>query len=106
MDNEVLNLEYHKKRLILKALNQVGRIKYAAPKLGISERNLHRLKEQYDLKRVDGTWTIGKPFKHKPENAEKAEKVKRQPLSTKPVIKIEITDEKRDVVLRGKRLEA
>lgn len=35
-----LNLDYHKKRLILKALNKHKKHKLAASELGTSERNL------------------------------------------------------------------
>ncbi len=49
MEQEILNIEYHKKRLVLKALNLVSSMPYAASKLGISVRNLYRLMDDYNI---------------------------------------------------------
>ena len=49
MDQEILNIEYHKKRLVLKALNLVSTMPYAASKLGISLRTLYRIMDDYNI---------------------------------------------------------
>jgi hypothetical protein len=46
---EILNIEYHTKRLVLKALNQEATIEAAATKLNISVRTLHRYKVQFKI---------------------------------------------------------
>lgn len=52
MEQEILNIEYHTKRLILKALNQERTVRDAADSLGISERTLYFHMKQYNIKRV------------------------------------------------------
>jgi transcriptional regulator with PAS, ATPase and Fis domain len=47
---ESLNIDYHKKRLILKALNKHIKVNIAAKELGISPRNLWFQREQYNIK--------------------------------------------------------
>lgn len=49
MESEILNIEHHVKRLLLKALNRTHFQKIAAEKLGISERSLHRYKKQFNI---------------------------------------------------------
>ena len=39
---EILNIWYHKKRLVLKALNTCDTVQVAAEKLGISVRSIYR----------------------------------------------------------------
>jgi transcriptional regulator with PAS, ATPase and Fis domain len=52
MAEEILNIDYHTKRLIVKALNKSATHEKAAKALGISERNLFRLKKQYNIEKV------------------------------------------------------
>ncbi len=49
-NQENLNIEYHKKRLILKSLNKHKKVKDAAKHLGISTRNLWLQRENYNIK--------------------------------------------------------
>lgn len=51
--NEILNIEWHSTRLIVKALNKLSTIEKAAEELGISPRNIHRLMKIYDIKWKD-----------------------------------------------------
>jgi transcriptional regulator with PAS, ATPase and Fis domain len=44
-----LSIEYHRKRLILKALNKHKKVNEAAKQLGISPRNLWFQREQYKI---------------------------------------------------------
>lgn len=47
--SEILNIEYHTGILILKALNRFGNTVDAAKALGMSERNVWRLRLQYHI---------------------------------------------------------
>ena len=49
MAEEILNIEYHTKILVIKALNRSGMSCEAAQLLGISERTLYRYKKQYNI---------------------------------------------------------
>lgn len=55
---ENLNIEFHHKRLILKALTKFVINKRAAKELGISVRTLYRLKRNYGIQYIDDTWII------------------------------------------------
>lgn len=46
---EILNLDYHKKRLTLIALNRHKRILDAADALGVGDKTLWRYRVQYDI---------------------------------------------------------
>ncbi len=46
---EILNIDYHTRRLILKAMNKYRRIKQAALALGITERWLQELRLRYGI---------------------------------------------------------
>lgn len=46
---EILNIEWHTTRLIVKALNKLPTIEKAAKELGLSVRNLHRLMQVYEI---------------------------------------------------------
>lgn len=50
--SENLNIDYHNKRLMIKALNKHPTITLAAKELGISERTLYRWMEEYKIVRV------------------------------------------------------
>jgi transcriptional regulator with PAS, ATPase and Fis domain len=50
--SEILNIDHHTKELIVKALNRTSSHEKAAKALGISERNLFRLRKQYNIKKV------------------------------------------------------
>lgn len=54
MQEEILNIEYNRKLLVIKALNKLPSQKYAASRLGISERQLYRLKKIYNIMQVEG----------------------------------------------------
>jgi len=49
---EILNIDYHTCRLMVKALNKFRTKAAAAKAMGISERNLYRLKKRYGIKLV------------------------------------------------------
>lgn len=49
---ENLNLDYHHKRLMLKALNKNPTVALAAKELGISERTLFRWMDEYKVVQV------------------------------------------------------
>lgn len=51
MSDEILNLEYHYKRLALIACNKTEHLKDAAYLLGISERTLFRWMRLYGIKK-------------------------------------------------------
>lgn len=45
---EILNIDYHRVKLLLKALNGYPH-RTAAKKLGITARNLYRMRDDYDI---------------------------------------------------------
>ena len=47
--NEILNIEYHKIRLVVKSLNSSYSTKEAAKKCGISEKTMRNYIKQYDI---------------------------------------------------------
>jgi predicted DNA-binding transcriptional regulator YafY len=49
MPEEILNIDYHNKRLMLKALNKHPTVEEAAKALGISERTLYRWMDEYNV---------------------------------------------------------
>lgn len=49
---ENLNIDYHNKRLMLKALNKHPTVALAAKELGISERTLFRWMDEYKIVQV------------------------------------------------------
>lgn len=58
MSEEILNLRYHKKLLVIKALNRYSTMKAAAAALEITERNLYQLKKEYNVQHIDGKFKI------------------------------------------------
>jgi transcriptional regulator with GAF, ATPase, and Fis domain len=65
--SENLNIEYHTKELICRALNKHRTVGEASAALGITERNLHYLKQQYNIVRkpvyvVQGKFKIVNTF--------------------------------------------
>ena len=50
-ENESLNIEYHKKRLILKAFQLSKTTREASNKLGVSIRTCFKLKVKYNIKK-------------------------------------------------------
>ena len=54
--DEILNIDHHRRILILKALNKAPTYKQAAKLLGISERHIYRWIDQYGIVQVDGTY--------------------------------------------------
>ncbi len=46
---EVLNMDYHRCRLILKSLNSSKTIKEAAQKCGLSKRTMQTWRKNYDI---------------------------------------------------------
>lgn len=53
--DEILNLEYHRQRLVLKALNKAGSAEKAAKLLGITSRTVKRYLRQYSIRRCPET---------------------------------------------------
>lgn len=51
MQQEILNIEYHKRRLIIKALNQMPTKVKAYKALGITEKQLYNLIWRYSIKK-------------------------------------------------------
>jgi transposase len=47
--NEILNIEFHTIRLVVKSLNCTKNSKEAAEKLGISKKTLYNYMRQYDI---------------------------------------------------------
>lgn len=58
--SEILNIEYHTIRLMVKALNKHKTIAKAAKALGMAERLVYNKKQVYDIKRVDGEYKMPK----------------------------------------------
>lgn len=49
--NEILNLDYHRARLIIKSLNTSKTIKEAAEKCGLTPRTLHTWRKNYNIRK-------------------------------------------------------
>ena len=47
--NEILNIEYHVKRMVIKALNQTQSHEAAGRLLGVTGRTVYRYKRQFDI---------------------------------------------------------
>lgn len=67
MPEETLNIEFHTKMMILKALNQERTTNDAAQALGMTQRNLFYLMKQYNIIRkpvyvVKGKYKIVNTF--------------------------------------------
>jgi transcriptional regulator with PAS, ATPase and Fis domain len=62
MAEEILNIDYHNKRLMIKALNKHPTVALAAKELGMSERNLYRWMDEYKVVRVQ-LYVINEDFK-------------------------------------------
>lgn len=58
MAEEILNIEYHRKVLIIKALNRKSNYIQAAKALGVSKRTLQRHIVIYNIKKVEGRYEI------------------------------------------------
>jgi transposase-like protein len=55
--NEILNMDYHRCRLILKSLNSSKTIKEAADKCGLNKRTMHTWRKNYNIiKNKDGVY--------------------------------------------------
>ena len=52
MEEEILNIEYHQKRLMICALNKAGNPTKAAPLLGINVRQVKLLMEKWNIKKT------------------------------------------------------
>jgi hypothetical protein len=50
---EILNIEYHTIRLIVKALNRCKTMEEAAAELGVHSRSLYSYKRIYGIKRIN-----------------------------------------------------
>lgn len=55
---ETLNIDYHVKILLLKALNSSNTQVEAAEKLKVAIRTVYRYIDQYSIVRQDGVWKI------------------------------------------------
>lgn len=63
---EILNLEFHTRRLLLKALNLTARKADARRATGLSERTFFNLVEYYDIKKgKDGKYYSDKQIEYK-----------------------------------------
>lgn len=49
--NEILNLDYHRSRLIIKSLNTSKTIKEAAQKCGLTTRTFHTWRKNYSIRK-------------------------------------------------------
>lgn len=58
MKEEILNIDHHRRLLILKALNRTGTVAGAARLTGYSERQLWRLVHAYGIIRQDDQFII------------------------------------------------
>ncbi len=47
---EILNIDYHVRRLVLKALNTSSTVQHAANRLGVSGRTLYRYIDRYGIR--------------------------------------------------------
>jgi hypothetical protein len=63
MEEEILNIEHHRKDLILKALNRKANREQAAVALGISLRTLQRDLVLYNIKKIGNEYRIVEPIK-------------------------------------------
>ena len=52
MTDEILNIDFHVKQLLLKALNKHGKSEKAATVLGISLKTLHNYVKDYQVTKV------------------------------------------------------
>ena len=50
MEEEILNIEHHKKRLIIKALNKCRCVMHAADRLGVSYKGLYKMMRRYKVR--------------------------------------------------------
>lgn len=57
---EILNIEYHTIRLMVKALNIHKTHAKAAAVLGMDERTIYAKKRQHNIKRIDGKYRMPK----------------------------------------------
>jgi transposase len=53
---EVLNIDYHKARLIIKSLNKSNNFKDAAKLCGIHKRTLYNWIRIYEIKKIKNEW--------------------------------------------------
>lgn len=51
MENEILNIDYHVKILVLKALNKYNKLSLAYKALGCSEKHLWKLRKKYRIEK-------------------------------------------------------
>jgi transcriptional regulator of acetoin/glycerol metabolism len=57
MMQEILNIDYHKKQMLFKALNKFRNSREAADALGIGERTVYRMMRRYNIRRdIDGSY--------------------------------------------------
>lgn len=56
MQEEILNIEYHKVRLIVKSLNLSKDRKEASNMCGISLKSIYQYMRIYDIVKVDNKW--------------------------------------------------
>lgn len=58
-----LNIEFHTRNYLVRALNRNDTIKEAAYDLGICERSIYKMLARYEVhKRTDGTWYYKETF--------------------------------------------
>lgn len=54
---EMLNIHYHKTRLIIKSLNKSNNFKQAAELCGIHKKTLYNWIKIYEIKKIKNEWT-------------------------------------------------
>ncbi len=57
MQEEILNIEYHKVRLMVKSLNLSHSIKSAATKCGLSTKCFYNYMKTYDISKKGQYWS-------------------------------------------------
>lgn len=62
-DDEILNIDHHRRILILKALNKAKSVKGGAVLLGLSERQTFRWIDRFDIIRIDDTFMTPEQIK-------------------------------------------
>ena len=67
MNEEILNIEFNVKQMVLRALNKFGMITSAATALSIGERTLYNYKNRFNIKKIADTkqYSIIKNEAHK-----------------------------------------
>jgi len=63
MEQEILNIEYHKVRLMVKSLNLYNNCAEASYQCGVSKKCLYNYMRIYDIKKEGNNWVSKKSIK-------------------------------------------